>query len=382
MIGCPLCQSIDVSVFLERRGAPVTQNLIVRSREAARNGARGALEMTCCRRCGFVFNRAFDPAVVAYGAEYDNTQSHSPAFAKYMDELVDRLLASVDLRGRCVIEVGCGKGLFLRKLVERAGPSTIGWGFDPSYVGPDTELDGRLRFRRELYTPQSAAVRGDVVVSRHVIEHLQDPLSMLRLARTAMSDAPDARVFIETPTVEWILRNNVHWDLFYEHCSLFAPSTLSTALQLSGFQVESLAVTFGGQYMWAEATPTTAPKPTFTPGDIPDLAQRFALAEHQWISDWSSRLHARTTKTAIWGAGAKGVTFANLVDPTATLLDCVVDLNPQKQGHFLPGTGHPIVGPAELAARGVANAILMNPNYRAENLALLASLQVSVELEE
>jgi len=49
----------------------------------------------------------------------------------------------------------------------------------------------------------------------------------------------------------------------------------------------------------------------------------------------------------------------------------VVDLNPQKQGKYLPGTGHPIVGYSVLPDFGVTTAILMNPNYREENQALL-----------
>jgi hypothetical protein len=55
-------------------------------------------------------------------------------------------------------------------------------------------------------------------------------------------------------------------------------------------------------------------------------------------------------------------------------------LNPGKQGHYLPGTGHPIVGHQELAKYGVGTAILMNPNYREENLALLQESSLNVEL--
>ena len=83
---------------------------------------------------------------------------------------------------------------------------------------------------------------------------------------------------------------------------------------------------------------------------------------------------------ALWGAGAKGVTVANLLDPHCVLIDCVVDLNPNKQGHFIPGTGHPIVSPSELLGRGVKNAILMNPNYRQENLKILIAADIGLNL--
>jgi len=80
------------------------------------------------------------------------------------------------------------------------------------------------------------------------------------------------------------------------------------------------------------------------------------------------------------GGGAKGVTLANLIDPERELVACVVDLNPQKQGGFLPGTGHPIVNYLDLPLFQVKSAIQMNPNYAAENLALLHEAQLEVTL--
>ncbi len=85
-------------------------------------------------------------------------------------------------------------------------------------------------------------------------------------------------------------------------------------------------------------------------------------------------------KVALWGAGAKGVTFANLVEPRQKWIDCVVDLNPQKQGRFIPGTGHPITSYKELGRRGVTTAILMDPNYRDENLLLLQQANLDIHL--
>ena len=46
----------------------------------------------------------------------------------------------------------------------------------------------------------------------------------------------------------------------------------------------------------------------------------------------------------------------------------------------MPGTGHPIVAPTNLPGRGVRNAVLMNPNYREENLKLLAEAGIELNL--
>ncbi|MDD5107852.1 MAG: hypothetical protein PHC49_19830, partial [Desulfuromonadaceae bacterium] len=104
--------------------------------------------------------------------------------------------------------------------------------------------------------------------------------------------------------------------------------------------------------------------------------------EHLLCMEWLDKLSdlQQYGKIALWGAGAKGATFANLIDPACRLIDCIVDLNPNKQGGFVPGTGHPIIAPKELVKRNVRCAILMNPNYRSENMQLLAEANIAIDL--
>lgn len=380
---CPVCTSKTLQTFLHRDAVPAHQNLIVNSLQAARNLAKGVLDMAVCAHCGFVCNRAFDLSLLAYGEDYDNTQNCSAHFDAYMDELVRHLVEERGVRNSTIVEVGCGKGQFLRKLVSYPGANNRGFGFDPSYVGPDTDLDGRLVFRRCYYDDSCTDVQADAVVCRHVIEHVPQPLALLCSVRAALAHTPKARVFFETPCVEWILRHRVVWDFFYEHCSLFSASSLRSAFQQAGFAVTDVCAVFGGQYLWlegelcqgawlaAEHRPETAV-----------LAQAYASTEQQLCQGWQTRFSElqKHGKIALWGAGAKGVTLANLVDPNGTLIDCIVDINPGKQGCYLPGTGHLIVAPAELPLRGVRQAILMNPNYRQENLQWLAQAGIFLEL--
>lgn len=386
---CPVCASEEVETFLSRRNVPVHQNLIMAYQEAARNITRGDLTMAVCPTCGFVFNRTFDPSLLEYGEAYDNTQSCSPSFRAYMDDLLRLLVEERGVQNCRIVEVGCGKGEFLRDLVARSGEGSQGYGFDPSYVGPDSIMDGRVQFVRSYYGPECAHIPADVVVCRHVIEHVPQPLEMLQVVRQALANSPQARVFFETPCVEWILRHQVLWDFFYEHCSLFTASSLSMVFENAGFAVQSVRHVFGGQYLWLEASVASDDQgtnsgrgPNESGAEIRQLAHQFAEAESRLKTEWVARIDGLRERgeVALWGAGAKGVTFANLADPDRTRIACIVDLNPNKQNHFLPGTGHPIVDYRELPERGVTTAILMNPNYRDENEALLTREGIRVEL--
>ena len=58
----------------------------------------------------------------------------------------------------------------------------------------------------------------------------------------------------------------------------------------------------------------------------------------------------------------------------------VVDINPPKQGKFLPVTGHEVIGPAALASAPPDTVIVMNPIYLPEIAADLATLGLAPEL--
>lgn len=382
--GCVLCGSDELEVFLRRTGVPVQQNLLLADAVAAVNIARGDLVMTMCCRCGFVFNSAFDSQLLDYGADYDNFQGCSPLFADHMKALVEALVRDHEVATGRIVEIGSGNGAFLKALVEAGGESTTGYGFDPAYAGPASELGGRVRFESRFYGADCASIPADIVVSRHVIEHVPRPMQMLRDIRVALEHSPTAKIFFETPDVSWILRNGVIWDFFYEHCSLFSPAALATAFRLAGFEVDEVELLFDDQYQWLTGH-VGAASAVFEPGEIPELARRFAVSEGRRTASWSDLFEGYQVQgpVALWGAGAKAVTLAGIIDPGRELIDCVVDINPHKQGCYLPGTGHPIVRPQDLAQREVATAVLLNPNYRDEvqmNLTELSSRVTLVDL--
>lgn len=368
---CPVCESGPAYSFLERNDVPVHQNLLADSREGALASPTGTLSMCVCRTCGFVYNAAFDLKRMSYDSRYDNTQTCSPQFEQYVEGLVSHLVNECGIRGKTVVEVGCGKGDFIRRLVEYPGSEICGIGFDPTYVGPDESHGGKLRFERNFYDEGAASVPADVVICRHVIEHVPEPLELLRAVRRAVAKRPNALVCFETPSVEWILEQQVVWDFFYEHCSIFSPRSLARAFQSAGFDVASVSAVFGGQYMWLEAKPVAGLKvESYDPSSVVLLAQRFERAASLLREQWAAALkRAAITapngrrRVGVWGAGAKGVTFANLIDPAATAVHCFIEVNPAKRGKYVPGTGHRIIGPDEIEAEGLGTILVLNPNY-------------------
>lgn len=371
---CPVCGAVGSAPFLHRPSVPVHQNLLYDTSADARAVPHGELDLRVCISCQFIFNTAFDPGLLTYGASYENSQDASPTFSAHIDGLVQLLARRPELRGGDVVEVGCGKGVFLRRLLAQPGVDARAVGFDPAYVGPETELDGRLRFERDFYGP-ATVVAADTVVCRHVVEHVADPVLLLLTAGSTATPERPVRLFVETPCLEWILQHSVPWDFFYEHCSLFTAPSLAFALARAGFGAVDVNPVFGGQYLWAEAT-TAASEPAQT-----SSGDAFAALVLAYDAQVSAAVVSRFVRdlisagpTMVWGAGAKGATFCDLVDPDGSLLAGVVDVNSAKQGRYIAGTGHAIVSPEQAVALGIMTAVVLNPNYTREVASLLAGL--------
>jgi 2-polyprenyl-3-methyl-5-hydroxy-6-metoxy-1,4-benzoquinol methylase len=356
-------------VFLDRANVPVHQNVQYRDANGERNAARGDLKLAACRSCGFVTNLAFQQSLIEYGEGYENDQTSSPTFESHTDARIASLVA-FGIRGRFVVDVGCGQGQFLRRLC--AAGECSGLGFDPAYTGTTVVDDGRVSFVREFFGGRPNARAPDVVVCRHVIEHVPQPIAFLESLRAGLTPGHPTRLAFETPTVDWILEGTVVQDFFYEHCSYFTPESLGFAFHRAGFSDVHASRVFDGQYIWATAEYGAAagPSPAMRPAASRIVAAAGAYGE-QWTRRGAALVHAverfgRSGPVAIWGAGAKGVTFLNLIDPECRRIACTVDVNKRKQGKFIAGTGHPIVAPEGVLAREIQTIVAMNPNYADE----------------
>jgi SAM-dependent methyltransferase len=385
-LACPLCGHSVTKPFFEATGIPVRCNVLWANPSDARNAGRGVLSLGLCSDCGLVFNGAFDQALVTYDESYENSLHYSPRFETYAQELARDLSTRLRPRNRLVVEVGCGKGEFLRLLCRTAGAR--GLGIDESY-DPDIELeaaDDLVRFVREPFSALPEDLAPALILCRHVLEHLPDPRRFVEEMATAAERSPDCHVFLEVPNVLFTLRDLGIWDLIYEHCAYFSAPALRRLCELAGMRVERLYPTYGDQFLCVDATAgrvTSTPDPDGV-GELSRLAADFAATYKRKVDFWQARLRelkASGRRVVVWGAGSKGITFVNIV-PGAETISCLVDLNPRKQGRFVPGTGQPVVAPEALTHVKPDIIIVMNPLYQEEieRLARAISVQCQVQV--
>jgi hypothetical protein len=371
---CPGCGSTATGIFHHIESTPVNSVLNIRSREEAFSFPRGELALSFCRDCGFIFNSRFDPGKVRYSSECEESQGYSPTFNAFARDLARRLVDKFDLKGKRIIEIGCGKGEFLKLICSLADASGVG--FDPAFVpgrGEEGSRSSPIEFIADYYSEKYAHYHGEMICCRMTLEHIPETAQLVGALRRSIGARRDTIVFFQVPDVTRILRDCAFEDIYYEHCSYFSPGSLARLFRHCGFDIVDLQVVYGEQYLLIEARP--ASRQSAVPLEMEQdlgrstmMVQEFGECHTKVLSYWEtflSEMQDRSRRVVVWGSGSKGVAFLNALDHHSSI-EFVVDINPFRQGTFMAGTGQEIVAPGFLKAYRPDAVIIMNPIYREE----------------
>ncbi len=369
---CPTCGATGLRIFHEADAVPTNSCILLKTRAEARAYPRGDIALGFCAACGFITNTAFDPELTEYSARYEETQGFSPTFSSFHEHLALRLIDRFDLRGKKVLEIGCGKGEFLMLLCELG--NNRGVGFDPAYV-PERNVSPaaeRVEFVRDFYSEKYADTSADFVCCKMTLEHIKPTGQFVGMVRRAIGDRPDTIVFFQIPDATRIVRECAFEDVYYEHCSYFSPCSLGRLFRNQGFEVLGMATEYADQYLTIEAKPVAGPPSP--PADDEGLAELtafvdgFAAKLQKATSIWQERLSrygVQGQKVVLWGSGSKGVAFLSTLSAESQVA-YAVDINPYRHGYFMPGSGLEIVGPDYLREFRPDVVVIMNAIYRRE----------------
>ena len=322
-------------MFYAVRGVPVQSSLRIDNAADAEAFPTGDVVLAQCETCAFVTNIAFDETRLIPSRACEVGHACSRAYAEYEKRLAAGWIDRFDLRGKTLIEIGCGQGEFLELLCEMAGARGIG--FDP-LVRRERSKAGDALFVAGPFEDFVEGIRGDFIFCRHTLEHIAEPLKFLSLLRPAADHTP---VVFEVPDSGRVLAEGAFWNIDYEQSSYFSPASLTRVFQRAGFEVTGTTPAFANEHVVLEAAaePVGGQK-----RDMPSLSElraatnfvRIATAKmNHWLTFLANARQAGR-KCVIWGGGSKAVGFVTTLG-VEDAFACVVDINPAKQDSYLPG---------------------------------------------
>jgi hypothetical protein len=338
-----------INVLYKQNQLPIFQNRMYDSEISAKNCPKGDIELVEDLISGLVYNAAFHPELMIYDSSYQNEQGVSPIFLEHLNQVAQIIFQH--LGKSSLVEVGCGKGLFL-EILQKNGCDIRG--FDPTYEGDNEKI------LKQYFLP-GVGMEALSLILRHVLEHVQDPYDFLVLLKNA--NGGSGKIYIEVPCFDWICEHDAWFDIFYEHVNYFR---IADFYRMFGSVISSGHL-FGGQYLYVVADLSTLRKPIIDSSDRVQFPKEFGRSLIEKVRSSSKRI-------AIWGGASKGVIFAVISQRVGYPVDTVIDINPAKQGKYLPATGL-LVQSSKEALKHLppgSTILVMNSNYL-EEIKLMSS---------
>jgi ABC-type Fe3+-hydroxamate transport system substrate-binding protein len=113
--------------------------------------------------------------------------------------------------------------------------------------------------------------------------------------------------------------------------------------------------------------------------DVAYFVEHYKARRKEWQSELAA-LKAADKRVVLWGGGSKGVAFLTTLGLTLDDVRYAVDINPNKTGTFMAGTGQEIVAPEFLKSYQPDVVIIMNPIYRTEITHDLATMGLAPDI--
>ena len=279
------------------------------------------------------------------------------------DEIVDFIRAETEFGApQEILDVGCGKGILLRKLKEKY-PKSVLHGVEPSRNAqgffkktfPEVSF-----FEGPLEASPFVKERFDLIVSNGVLEHVPDPVSFLRIIRNSIKK--DGYLYIGVPN----FTNNPADILTYDHLSHFTPETVSIVFALAGFEVLASKVMTQRVPMWF-VLKRTEEKP-LSEIDV-DINKSWSLAQdtlgqvNAYFKSYDKAAQSAKSKrkrVAVYGTGA----FA-MIATRHTQLDVggiAMFLDDNKSMWDSERLGVPVCDPHKVKARTDISEIIISAN--------------------
>jgi SAM-dependent methyltransferase len=188
-----------------------------------------------------------------------NMESLSP-IALRGKELLDRpkfrtILSALGTEPRSYLDVGCGDGRYLDVIAKRGVPRDKIFGLELSEgtVRKLRDRGYRVFLRRVEDCNEIPAGSIDLATMLHVIEHVADPLTVVRRIHEWLS--PNGVLAVETPNIDaWDIRlfGSTWWGGYHipRHWTLFKRSSLARLFDEAGFDVVRVIYETGHSF-WA-----------------------------------------------------------------------------------------------------------------------------------
>lgn len=386
VIKCRFCQTLLKNTFVNLGMSPLSNAYVTTDNKSE---MFLPLHAYVCHNCFLVQIPVYESPENIF-EEYAYFSSYSDSWLRHAKQYADMIIERQGLNNSSfVVEIASNDGYLLQYFINR-GINVLG--VEPANNvaeiaksrGIDTITDFfSSRFAKGLLENNPKA---DLVIANNVLAHVPEINDFVRGIYVILSD--DGIATLEFPSVMNLIRQNQFDTIYHEHFSYLSLSVVKRIFESQGltlFDVEELQTHGGSLRVYACKKENNRTKDSGNVLQILKQENDFGLNDLAVYMNFSENV-IRTKREILgtllsiknqgktivgYGAPAKGNTLLNYCGIREDILDYVVDLNPHKQGKYLPGTHLPILSPEKISETKPDYILILPWNLKDEIMAQL-----------
>jgi cyclopropane-fatty-acyl-phospholipid synthase len=330
---CAICGE-NLKKVIDLPELPLTDTFC---REPVENPLKGVDQrLLFCSGCGHGQLETQIASEFLYGANYcfrTSTSSTARQGTQFFLSVLDEV--APEQHFKCVLDLGCNDLFLLSKLKDRAD---IRIGIDPVWKGRESECkDSSITvYGEDIENIDLSGLeeKPDLIVCRHALEHIFDPMAVLKSMMEA--SAPDALFIFEVPGFDCLISRGRFDQIFHQHLQYFSHGSFLNMIEKAGGQFLLHRENYHDWGAMAMAFKRSdkggIPSPKIQPPSLREIELRYKMFECQMATIRETLMALDGSKIYGYGAAQMLPVLAYHIGNNLGCLTAVLDDDPDKEG--------------------------------------------------
>jgi SAM-dependent methyltransferase len=361
---CRFCGAPVQDVFADLGMSPLANNYLPAERVNAMERFY-PLRALVCGKCFLVQLEEFETPEQIF-SDYAYFSSYSASWLEHSRRYAEEMIERLHLDGASkVVEIASNDGYLLQFFRDRE-ISVLG--IEPAANVAQVAVEKGIStvvefFGEDVARRLAGESAADLLVGNNVLAHVPDLNDFVAGMKLLLK--PGGVITMEFPHLMRLIEDN-QWDtIYHEHFSYFSFLTVSAVFAAHGlrvFDVQELPTHGGSLRIYAAHLEDEDKAHSAAARELGERERAAGFERLDTYLGYGRRveqdkrqilrflidLKEQGLRVAAYGAPAKGNTLLNYCGVRRDMIEYTCDLNPHKQGHFLPGSHIPIRSPDEL----------------------------------
>lgn len=352
------------------------------------------LKVMVCDSCWLVQTEDFVGSSEMFSDDYAYFSSYSSTWLEHARNYVENMTARFNLNSdSIVVEVAANDGYLLQYVNGKNIPC---YGIEPTHSTALAAKEKDIEIIEEFFGEEKAkdlAAQGrqaDLTVANNVLAHVPDINDFVKGFSILLK--PKGVATFEFPHLLNLVKQKQFDTIYHEHYSYLSLIAVRAILETNGlsvFDVEEIPTHGGSLRVYAQRADTNQYPISNNVKALLKCEEEEGLHTLSFYTGFQQQaerikiellmflLEAKNQgkKVVAYGAAAKGNTMLNYAGIRPDLLPYVVDMNPAKEGKYMPGSRIPIVNEDVLKHDNPDYVLILPWNLRNEITTQLAYIK-------